>query len=252
MKDEESSASIGGNLNNINDSNKLVVEIDKPVEKDPIKIPKNKVFKEMPIEESQEQFEIIESKSLRLRIKICLNYLDKIDKKISKPLQAYTPNLAIELIFYFFAKLFNTYLVISYMVSLLIYSYMKNKYNIFFIVFSHVIISVIFTVILKKLIGRNRPSLNVKRYFNNVNIETNKSMPSGDAIQAGTFSTMAILYIDYKLKYLFLLIVPGVLCGRVFYNCHYWFDCIIGLLLGIFISIGVYFIIIKIQLYYNL
>ena len=243
---EESSISIGGNLNNdINDSNKLVVEVDKPIEKDPLKIPKNKVFKQVPFEENQEQYEIIESKSICLRIKICLYYLDNIDKKISKPLQTYTPNLAIELIFYFFAKIFNTLPVISYLVLLLLYSYMKNTYKVFLIVFSHVISSVIITVILKKIIGRNRPNLNVKRYFNNVNTETNKSMPSGDTIQAGTFITMVMLYINFKSKYFTLLLIPGVMCGRVFYNCHYWFDCIIGLILGIFISIGVYFTIIK-------
>ncbi len=234
----------------IKDSNSLVIEVDNSIQKDPIKKPKNKIFKQVPIEETSEQYEIIESNTICLKIKLFFNYLDKIDKNLSKPLQTYTPNFAIECIFLFFAKLFNTITVIIYLIALLIYSYYYKNYNIFLIYFSHVMTGAFFTVFFKTIIGRNRPSLEVKKHFSYVrNKETGKSMPSGDSLQAANFAIMIILNLECNLKYLTLLLIPGVMCGRVYYNCHYWFDCIIGVILGIIISFGVYFAINKIKLF---
>ena len=167
-----------------NNSNTLVIEVDKPVPNDALKQQKNKVFKQVPIEENVEQFDTIESKNFFLRIKICFNYLDKIDKKISKPLQTYTPNFVVELFFFIFAKSFNTNTVIIYLISLLVYSIIKYKNAyIFLVVFFHVFIGALVTLLLKKIIGRSRPALSVKRYFINVrDKETSKSMPSGDSL----------------------------------------------------------------------
>lgn len=234
-----------------NNSNTLVIDVDKPVPKDPLKQQKNKIFKQVPIEENVEQFDAIESKNFFLRIKICFNHLDKIDKKISKPLQTYTPNFVVELIFFIFAKSFNTNTVIVYLISLLLYSIIKYKnIYIFLVVFFHVFIGALVTLLLKTIIGRSRPTLSVKRYFNNVrDKETSKSMPSGDSLQAANFAIMIILYFDSKLKYFVLLLIPASMSGRVFFNCHYWFDCIIGAILGFFISIFAYLVINKIKLY---
>ena len=230
-----------------NDSSSFVIEIDKSVPKDPLKFPKNKIFEQVPIEESEEQYEVIESKSSCL----CLNYLDNIDKKISKPLQAYPSNLVIEYIFFIFAKLFNTIGVVSYLSIILIYSLLKNHIFIFLIPLTHVIIGAIITLTLKKVFGRNRPKVLAKRYFNNVrNKETSKSMPSGDCLQSAIFATMVILYLDSNIKYLAIILVPGVMCARIYFNCHYWFDCIFGVLIGIFASISSYMIINKIQLHF--
>ena len=228
------------------DSNILVIGGDKPIPKDSIKSPNEKIFNQIPIEESMEQFEINSKNSC---LKTCLNNLDKIDKTISKPLQTYTPNFVMECIFFIFAKMFNTETVIIYLFFILIFSYVKNKnFCLFFIPFIHVIVGAIFTVLSKSIIGRNRPTLTVKRYFNSVRSkETTKSMPSGDSLQATNFAIMAILYFNSNLKYCALLLIPGVMCGRVYYNCHYWFDCLIGLIFGIFLSIGSYFIINKIK-----
>ena len=242
---------VNDNSNNeIKDTNSLVIEIDSSIPKDPLKKPKNKIFKQVPIEESSGQYDVIESNNICTKIKIFLNYLDKIDKNLSKPLQTYTPNFIIECFFLFFAKLFNTITVIIYLIAILIYSYLIKNYNIFLIVFCHVIAGVLFTIFLKTIIGRDRPLLTVKKYFNYVrNKERGKSMPSGDSLQAGNIAIMIILYMNGNLKYLTLLLIPGVMCGRVFYNCHYWFDCIIGVILGIIISFGIYFTMNKIKLY---
>ena len=234
-----------------NDSTTLVIEVDKPIPKEPEKIPKNRVFKQIPIEESIDQFDIIESRNNFFSFKTCLNYLDDIDKKISKPLQTYSTNFAIECIFLIFAKLFNNGPVIAYLSSLLILFFFKYiKFSVFFIPFFHVIMGGIFTFILKSKIGRNRPTLISKRYFNFVrNKETSKSMPSGDSLQAGIFAMIFIFYFHNNMKYLSLLLIPMVMCSRIYFNCHYWFDCIIGAILGIIIAFGSYFILNKVLLY---
>ena len=82
-----------------------------------------------------------------------------------------------ECIFFIFAKMFNTETVIIYLFFILIFSYVKNKnFCLFFIPFIYVIVGAIFTALSKSIIGRNRPTLTVKRYFNSVRSkETTKS-----------------------------------------------------------------------------
>ena len=215
------------------------------------KYPKNKIYEQVPIEESIEKFEIIESNNFCIKLKILLHNLDELDKKISKPLQTYTPNLAIELIFFLFAKLFNTSVVVSYLIIILIYSFAKFKNGyLFLVIFFHVLMAAIFTFIIKNLFKRNRPVLEAKRYFNYVRErEKSYSMPSGDSLQAGNFVMMIILYLNCDIKYFSLLLIPASMTGRVFYNCHYWFDCIIGAILGIIISSTCYYIINKFNLF---
>ena len=105
------------------------------------------------------------------------------------------------------------------------------------------------TLIIKKIIGRERPVLTVKRYFYKVRTkESTNSMPSGDSLQSATFSMMIILYLGNNSRFFSLLFIPMSMSGRVFYNCHYWFDCFIGAFLGIIISYGCYLIINKFNL----
>ena len=217
---------------------------------EPQKYPKNKIYEQVPIEESIEKFEIIESNNFCIKLKILLHNLDELDKKISKPLQTYTPNFGIELIFFLFAKLFNTNVVVSYLIIMLIYSFSKFKNGyLFLIIFFHVFMAALFTFFIKRIFKRNRPVLEVKRYFNHVRErEKSYSMPSGDSLQAGNFVMMIILYLNCDIKYFSLLLIPASMIGRVFYNCHYWFDCIIGAILGIIISSTCYYIINKFNL----
>ena len=180
----------------------------------------------------------------------CITNLDNFDKKISTPLQSYTPNIYIEIFFLIFAKIFNTITVIVYLILILLYSlfFLKNIY-IFITVFFHVIFGVLVTVIMKKIIGRERPTLLVKRYFYKVRTnETMNSMPSGDSLQATNFCMMFILYFENKIKFFSILFIPMSMFGRVFYCCHYWFDCFVGAFLGLVISYGSYFLINKFNL----
>lgn len=236
-------------------SNALIVLEDNQEKNDSNNTQKEKMYMQIPVEEGKEINENIkESTNTYLSLTTLFDYLDEIDKKISKPLQTYTPNFATECIFFIFAKLFNTEEVIAYLLLCFLYSYViqKNIY-LFYIYFFHVIAGLIVTLSLKKIIGRNRPTLTVKRFFHNVrNKETNKSMPSGDSLQAGNFALMMILYCNSTAKYFSLLLIPGVICGRVYFNCHYVFDCIIGVLLGICISIGSYLAINNINYYLSI
>ena len=136
------------------------------------------------------------------------------------------------------------------MACLFFYSilYIKNLY-VFIIVLIHVIIGVLITVIIKKIAGRERPLLTAKRYFYKVRTkEVMNSMPSGDSLQSANFAMMMILYFENNLKFLSILFIPMCMAGRVFYCCHYWFDCIIGAFFGILLSYGCYFFIIKLNL----
>ena len=102
----------------------------------------------------------------------------------------------------------------------------------------HVIVGVLVTLITKASIKRPRPTLKVRKHFKLK--ENTHSMPSGDTLQAGIFATMIILYLETNFRFLAILLIPAVMLGRIFYNLHYWFDCIIGAILGIGVSIGTY------------
>lgn len=192
------------------------------------------------IEENLEQYQTKEEKlNFCTRIKNCIKYLDSIDKRISKPLHTFSPSYKIECIFYCFARLFNIDTVILYLLCSLVYSFWKLKNGYLGLIpICHVVSGTIFTVISKLIIRRPRPILNTRRYFKLK--ENTHSMPSGDSLQAGIFATMIILYSDNILRFLAIFLIPAAMLGRIFYNLHYWFDCIIGATLGICISVGSY------------
>ena len=171
-----------------------------------------------------------------------LKYLDDLDKRISKPLHTFSPSFKVECIFYCFARLFNIDRVIIYLLTTLIYNFYKYKNGYFALIpISHVIFGALFTLVLKNALKRPRPILETKRYFNFK--EKNNSMPSGDSLQAGIFATMIILYSNNTFRYFSILLIPAAMLGRIFYNLHYWFDCIIGAIIGISISILTYVVI---------
>ena len=224
--------------------NKIDINVNQEPELNVIPPQNNSNIKEVsiPIEENFEQYKNNKDKSSI--IKKCIKYLDNLDKEISKPLHNYSPSLKIEYIFYFFARLFNIDTVIIYLVCLLVYFFLKLKNGYLILIpIAHVICGGLFTIILKIIIRRPRPILKIKRHFKLK--ETTHSMPSGDSLQAGIFATMIILYNSNIFKFLGILLIPAAMLGRVFYNLHYWFDCIIGAIIGICISIGTYTIIHK-------
>jgi hypothetical protein len=54
-------------------------------------------------------------------------------------------------------------------------------------------------------------------------------MPSGDASAAALFCFMFFVVLDLKFVY---FILPLVMCGRVYYHCHWFGDTIVGVAVG--------------------
>lgn len=230
------------NVNSYKITNNLPNELIDSSPREGSEIQNKEKFQELSvsIEENLEQYQTKEEKlNFCTRIKNCIKYLDSIDKRISKPLHTFSPSYKIECIFYCFARLFNIDTVILYLLCSLVYSFWKLKNGYLGLIpICHVVSGTIFTVISKLIIRRPRPILNTRRYFKLK--ENTHSMPSGDSLQAGIFATMIILYSDNILRFLAIFLIPAAMLGRIFYNLHYWFDCIIGATLGICISLGIY------------
>ena len=193
----------------------------------------------IPVEGNFQDFQKKQDKNYGEKLNNMINYLDNLDKKISKPLHSFSPGFKIECIFYLFARLFNLDTIIIYLVSTIIYFYVKYK-NVYMalIPICHVICGALFTMVTKSTIRRPRPILSTNRYFKLK--ESSHSMPSGDSLQAGIFSTMIILYNTSIYRFFGILLIPAAILGRIFYNLHYWFDCLIGATSGIIISIVTY------------
>ena len=203
-------------------------------------------FKELsiPVEGNFQDFQQNEDKNYGEKLNDMINYLDKFDKKISMPLHSFSPSFEIECIFYCFARLFNIDTIIIYLLSTIIYFYVRNKNAYMALIpICHVICGALFTMVTKSTIKRPRPILSTNRYFKLK--ESNHSMPSGDSLQAGIFATMIILYNTSVYRFLGILLIPAAILGRIFYNLHYWFDCLIGAASGIIISIVTYDVINK-------
>ena len=189
----------------------------------------------IPVEGNFQDFQKKQNKKYGEKINDMINYLDILDKKISKPLHSFSPSFKVEFIFYLFARLFNMDTIIVYLVSTIIYFYVRYK-NVYMslIPICHVICGGLFTKITKSAIKRPRPTLITNRYFKLK--ESSHSMPSGDSLQAGVFAAMIILYNTSIYRFFAILLIPAAILGRIFYNLHYWLDCILGAALGIIIS----------------
>ena len=105
----------------------------------------------------------------------------------------------------------------------------------------HIFSVLILSDILKVFFKRPRPeiNLNVKRLFNLRKKEKNFSMPSGDSIQAANFAIIAMFY--FKVSFLGFLVIPFVMFARIFYFCHYFFDTLVGALVGGGVSLAIAF-----------
>ena len=141
-----------------------------------------------------------------------------------------------------FGRLFNVDIVLIFYISVFIYQSFFNK-NYYYIIkpFIHLSLIFILSTILKYIIKRPRPDINknVKRLYNLRKKEKNFSMPSGDSMQAANFAIIALFY--FNVSYLGFIVVPFVMFARIFYFCHYFFDTLIGALIGGFVSFGLVF-----------
>ena len=193
-----------------------------------------------------EQFAIsekTEEKTKRVSfIKNTLTKMDTLDKKISNYIHTLELNIILENIIYIFGRLFNPDIMTIFYLSVLFYQMIINK-NYFYIIkpLIHLTVALILTMILKYSFKRPRPEINskVKRLHNLRIKEKNFSMPSGDSMQAANFAIVALFY--FHISFLGFLIIPFVMFARIFYFCHYFFDTLVGALIGGGISLGLVF-----------
>jgi membrane-associated phospholipid phosphatase len=176
------------------------------------------------------------------KIKNLLTRIDLFDKKISNNIYELELNIILENIIHMFGRLFNVDIVLIFYISVFIYQSFFNK-NYYYIIkpFIHLSLIFILSTILKYIIKRPRPDINknVKRLYNLRKKEKNFSMPSGDSMQAANFAIIALFY--FNVSYLGFIVVPFVMFARIFYFCHYFFDTLIGALIGGFVSFGLVF-----------
>ena len=176
------------------------------------------------------------------RIKNLLTRIDLFDKKISNNIYELELNIILENIIHMFGRLFNVDIVLIFYISVFIYQSFFNK-NYYYIIkpFIHLSLIFILSTILKYIIKRPRPDINknAKRLYNLRKKEKNFSMPSGDSMQAANFAIIALFY--FNVSYLGFIVVPFVMFARIFYFCHYFFDTLIGALIGGFVSFGLVF-----------
>ena len=193
-----------------------------------------------------EQFTIIEKTEVKKEkvsfIKNILSKIDSFDKKISNYIHTLELNKVLENIIYIFARLFNPDIMIIFYLSILFYQ-MVIKKNYFYIIkpLIHLTVTLILTSILKYSFKRPRPEINskVKRLHNLRKKEKNFSMPSGDSMQAANFAIVALFY--FNISFFGFLILPFVMFARIFYFCHYFFDTLVGALIGGGVSLGLVF-----------
>ena len=193
-----------------------------------------------------EQFTIIEKTEVKKEkvsfIKNILSKIDSFDKKISNYIHTLELNKVLENIIYIFARLFNPDIMIIFYLSILFYQ-MVIKKNYFYIIkpLIHLTVTLILTSILKYSFKRPRPEINskVKRLDNLRKKEKNFSMPSGDSMQAANFAIVALFY--FNISFFGFLILPFVMFARIFYFCHYFFDTLVGALIGGGVSLGLVF-----------
>jgi len=200
-----------------------------------------------------EQFTLSEKDEIKNKktcfIKNTLSKIDLCDKKISYYVHTLELNKILETIIFIFARLFNPDIMIIFYILVLLYQAIFNK-NYFFVVkpLIHLTVTFILSSILKYSIKRPRPEINtnVKRIHNLRKKEKNFSMPSGDSMQAANFAIVALFY--FNISFLGFLIIPFVMFARIFYFCHYFFDTLVGALIGGGVSLGLVFPLKKLNL----
>lgn len=183
-----------------------------------------------------------------LNVQICkklkrfVSIIDSLDRKYSDTIHSMTFPHIIENIIYLFGRLFNPDFIVSYLIIILIYK-IQNESDYFFVIkpFTHTLISLIFTLIIKKLTARPRPGVkpDIIRKYNLRQHEKNFSMPSGDSLQSGNFAIILYIYFNSILGF---FIIPFVMFARIYFFCHYLLDTIIGSMMGVIISYNIYLI----------
>lgn len=121
----------------------------------------------------------------------------------------------------------------------LIYKTRKSK---FFIIIYSLLISIILTLLLKYLIGRQRPvffeALNISGFYPFKFDWAFNSMPSGHT--SSSFSVLFVLSFFYKKLIIFILLAILIGISRVCFGAHFPSDIILGAFIGVLSSFTSY------------
>lgn len=173
--------------------------------------------------------------------KILLEKLDNLDKSLSQIIHDLNLGRNMDMLIYIFARLFNPDFIVSYFLVILSYKiYINNDYLFVIKPIISTVVCLGVTLSLKKYFGRKRPNYSKisKRIYDLRKLERNCSMPSGDSLQAANFSIILFFYFDSTLGF---YIIPFVMFARIYFYCHFLFDTVVGVTLGIFWSSLVYY-----------
>ncbi|CAI2380831.1 unnamed protein product [Moneuplotes crassus] len=184
-----------------------------------------------------------------------LDFINEADVKCSRSIHRLQLGI-MEYILVFFGFIFNQYLI--WLVPFYIYkscfdnnvpneiivridSSKQEETQVAAVMIIFYLVSVVFTVIstqsCKKIFGRVRPSMvNMNQKFNLRKLEGNCSMPSGDTAQAANWSVfMAVNFcIENSFnQYLFLHAWVPIAFARIYFQCHWVSDTVVGAAIGI-------------------
>jgi membrane-associated phospholipid phosphatase len=169
-----------------------------------------------------------------------INILDHYDKKISSHIHELEIHHKCEHFIYLIARLFNPDFILSYLFIIFIHSiYSHSDYYFVLKPIIHTIFALLVTLSMKKITARPRPNVleKIKRKYNLRQHEKNCSMPSGDSLQSANYAMILFLYYN---TYIGIFLIPFVMFSRIFYSCHFILDTVVGSLLGLAISYGIF------------
>eukprot|EP01017_Pseudomicrothorax_dubius_P025792 TRINITY_DN2822_c0_g1_i3.p1 TRINITY_DN2822_c0_g1~~TRINITY_DN2822_c0_g1_i3.p1 ORF type:complete len:178 (-),score=20.04 TRINITY_DN2822_c0_g1_i3:142-675(-) len=133
------------------------------------------------------------------------------------------------------ASVFNPHNILIVILVVLLIEIKRHTPGLTFCYVAAMVLGLGFSTLLKRVIGRPRPTLKVieeaGKSTEHRQREKNHSMPSGDSVQAGAFAGIIWLLHGEPRG---LLVTAGVMYARIYYGCHYISDTIVGAALGVF------------------
>lgn len=179
---------------------------------------------------------------------INMDYVIFIDKKITFLLQKIIPhNHFFDYFFSFFSLKGNS--IFIWLIIIIVSVFFEEKKNPgiskkdkkFIILFltAFLLTALIVELPLKNFFHRLRPaSTNFKQFqiiSDGFNCPKDFSFPSGHAATAFASATILVFF-DKKRKWFYYLIAGLISYSRIYLNCHYFADVLIGAIIGIIIS----------------
>ncbi len=157
-----------------------------------------------------------------------------MDKTITNFLTYLLPhNQFTNLFFSFFSQKGESILIWAVLLLLLIiFEEMRNKKFIVYFLVSFAVTGILVNIVIKNVVKRPRPTTHISAVNS---CPKDYSFPSGHS--AAAFSSAVVFaYFDKKRKYFYYAVAILIAYSRIFLGCHYFFDVVVGGLIGSLIS----------------